>query len=76
MQIFSKLIRKSTEANNQYFSKFGKKLCDPHIGVKSYRSVLNKMIGKKELGNTPLLLKNGLLSLIHKRKLIFPMTTL
>ena len=52
--------KKIIEAKNKYFFKLGKKLSDPHIGVKSYWSILNKLIDKKKFVNIPPILENGL----------------
>ena len=36
--------RKIAEAKNQHFSKLGKKLCDPHMDIKSYWHVFSNIL--------------------------------
>ena len=52
--------RKIIEAKEKCYSKLGKKLSDPHIGVKSYWNILNKLIDKKKFTNIPPILENCL----------------
>ena len=52
--------RKIIEAKDKYYSKLGKKLSDPNIGVKYYWNILNKLIDKKKFTNIPPILENGL----------------
>ena len=55
-----KNTRKIIESKKKNYSKLGKKLSDPHIGVKSHWSILNKLIHKKKFTNIPPILENGL----------------
>ena len=48
-----------TQAKDEYFSSFGKKLSDPAHGTKSYWTTLNEIISKKKFSNVPPLLENG-----------------
>ena len=52
--------RKIIEAKDKYYSKLGKKLSDPNIGLKYYWNILNKLIDKKKFTNIPPILENGL----------------
>ena len=52
--------RKIIEAKDKYYSKLGKKLSDPHIGVKYYWNILNKFIDNKKFMNIPPILENGI----------------
>ena len=52
--------KKIAEAKNTFYSKLGNKLSDPHIGVKSYWSILKKLVDKKKFANIPPILENGL----------------
>ena len=53
----SKMIQKAKE---DYYLKIGHKLSDPGFGIKTYWSVLNRLINKKKSLNIPPLLENGL----------------
>ena len=47
------------KAKEEYFHRLGRELSDPHLGIKSYWSTLNRLISKKTT-NIPPLLENGL----------------
>ena len=48
-----------TKTKNQYLSRLGEKLNDPKWGVKAYRSIINKYLGKNKVPLIPPILKQG-----------------
>ena len=44
---------------NKYYSRLGKKLCDPNVGIKTNWKTLHKIINKKQVMNIPPILLNG-----------------
>ena len=49
-----------TNSKDDYFAELGRKLSNPNNGPKAYWTILNRIINKKKMMNTPPLLENGL----------------
>ena len=65
----SKMIQKAKE---DYYFKIGHRLSDPGLSMKSYWSVLNRLLNRKNSLNIPPLLANGLFitNPLHKANLL------
>ena len=53
----SKLI---FDAKERYYSRLSRKLSDPNNGIKTYWSVLNRLMNKKSISGIPPILENGI----------------
>ena len=59
-------------AKESYFKSLGSKLSDPKHGIKTYWSILNRLVNKKKTSNVPpLLVNNTIVSDIHSKTNIF-----
>ena len=53
----SKLI---FDAKERYYFRLGRKLSDPNNGIKTYWSVLSRLMNKESISGIPLILENGI----------------
>ena len=58
-QVKNDATKMITDAKTKYYSRLGKKLCDPSVGIKTYWKTLHKIINKKQVMNIPPILLNG-----------------
>ena len=48
-QVKNDATKMITDAKNKYYSRFGEKLCDPNVAIKTYWKALHKIINKNRL---------------------------